>query len=1516
MNKLLCRRMLSLVLLAALLLSLLPTSVLATETASFVLVAETNSGLVIAPEYVTYTQGQTIREALMASDHTFLGIEDDWITEIDGVTGNFTRSDEHGGFNLNAPASEVKFFRFSEELDGKPSEGLQRLMTVMATYKQKTADVQAAAKEAYDTAYSQFVGLDSGSATSLAIALEQAIGDYEENQAGQKHKITFSDGQNPYTDATITAENPYGKVWEDDGDGVLELPCDNYTFRVSRDGLGVNGRIEVTEDATITVSLPTEKYLVLENFRLSGSYGSEYSEENKFTDDEFTLAPWTDRYTTVTVSDTFMGTVYAHVEYDSAKLDKTPTLTAIYRSAKTGEEVVEELPFMSWVSGNADMLDKGAAGNTVVYRLTTAEINGYVYTQDYTVEFLRMPTLASLRVSDQRGVDQTANMAFDGNVTSYTYKVVDSVTAVTVKAQPLEPDYQVTIGGQDATEGVTIPLENDEETTFAIQVEGNGFVNTYTIAIRPGEGRNLSFVTEREDVTLEVVNANGEVLPYEKFKEGSNGNRYQYVLVPGETYSYVATAETYYHVADEFTMEDVADSTIRVDVPTEDWMSVLAFGTKQGKKYKDDVPLDTAFDPADHTYAVRYVDTEHNIYVWMDSSEPVTAKAHYNQKFASTLYHDQPYTIDLDPGKATGVQLKRFLMDENPHENVVTIRLTQEKDGHTIYQDYVVEVKRSLTLENLSTTCQGVAITLVQPNNETGFKSDVKEYSVKVSMTAGSLRINAVAHNGNLCPGDESLGYRIKVNGEELNPDGSYDFPLTGTIETQDVTITVENDKAPDGTEEYILHVLKSPPVDATFTLNPGTALLTVYETMSGQRLWPDEKGTFQFCEGYSYNYSMTTYGYVSKTGTLSVTRDENNALVVKDGETTYPVTEVEGGGGAATIAWSLTAAEKNHTLQPELPSFWPNFRGQHSNNAVTDARIPTTAEEGTLYWANKLGDGIDANAVGSPILVNGEIITYAGDKIYRVDPVNGQVLAVGDMDHKSSFSITPPTYAEGMIFVALSNGTVQAFNAVTLESLWLFKDPLGGQPNCPLTVHNGYLYTGFWNSETGNANFVCLTITDEDPAQVKESKCASWFQTAKGGYYWAGAYACDDFVLIGTDDGTSGCTNQTSSMLALNPCTGEILDRWDGLDGDIRSTVAYDSQTDAYYFTSKGGTFYSLQMTQTEAGWEMTDSWSVKLNNNSDNPPMSTCTPSVYNGRAYVGVSGSSQFGAYSGHNITVIDLQDRAIAYSVQTQGYPQTSGLLTTAYEEESGYVYIYFIDNMTPGKLRVLRDKPGQTSADYLTTEGSYTTAYALFTPTGEQAQYAICSPIVDEYGTVYFKNDSAHLMAFGSTIERIVVTKMPDKTAYADGEAFDPTGMVVTATYANGKQRDITKYVTFDLETITKDQTTVTITFPYVMYHNQENGTAMSSGITTTTPVTTLQVTIGGESGAMGDVNQDGTIDILDANMVVSHTSGSITLTEEQLLVADVNGDDIVNILDANLIVSYWQGIITDFGKNT
>ena len=65
-----------------------------------------------------------------------------------------------------------------------------------------------------------------------------------------------------------------------------------------------------------------------------------------------------------------------------------------------------------------------------------------------------------------------------------------------------------------------------------------------------------------------------------------------------------------------------------------------------------------------------------------------------------------------------------------------------------------------------------------------------------------------------------------------------------------------------------------------------------------------------------------------------------------------------------------------------------------------------------------------------------------------------------------------------------------------------------------------------------------------------------------------------------------------------------------------------------------------------------------------------------------------------------------------------------------------------------------------------------------------------------------------------TVERIEITKQPDKTEYRGGDKFDPTGMVVTAHYTDGTTADLTRdqYVIFHGDKLTKGQTYVTIQY--------------------------------------------------------------------------------------------------------
>ena len=62
----------------------------------------------------------------------------------------------------------------------------------------------------------------------------------------------------------------------------------------------------------------------------------------------------------------------------------------------------------------------------------------------------------------------------------------------------------------------------------------------------------------------------------------------------------------------------------------------------------------------------------------------------------------------------------------------------------------------------------------------------------------------------------------------------------------------------------------------------------------------------------------------------------------------------------------------------------------------------------------------------------------------------------------------------------------------------------------------------------------------------------------------------------------------------------------------------------------------------------------------------------------------------------------------------------------------------------------------------------------------------------------------------------------------------------------------------------------------------------------------------------GDVNGDGDIDFMDAQLILQYDAGLITLTPEQLAAADVNKDGDVDFMDAQLISQYDAGLMTAF----
>ena len=116
------------------------------------------------------------------------------------------------------------------------------------------------------------------------------------------------------------------------------------------------------------------------------------------------------------------------------------------------------------------------------------------------------------------------------------------------------------------------------------------------------------------------------------------------------------------------------------------------------------------------------------------------------------------------------------------------------------------------------------------------------------------------------------------------------------------------------------------------------------------------------------------------------------------------------------------------------------------------------------------------------------------------------------------------------------------------------------------------------------------------------------------------------------------------------------------------------------------------------------------------------------------------------------------------------------------------------------------------------------------------------------------------MAYGSAVEKLTLESAPTKTHYEAGDKFDTTGLKVTATYANGVTRDVTKLMKMKDadEALTEKDTSVTLIYGLgqTMYHNQQNtqDNTMKPGVGTTTKEISFDITVGSSTltGKIGE----------------------------------------------------------------
>lgn len=451
---------------------------------------------------------------------------------------------------------------------------------------------------------------------------------------------------------------------------------------------------------------------------------------------------------------------------------------------------------------------------------------------------------------------------------------------------------------------------------------------------------------------------------------------------------------------------------------------------------------------------------------------------------------------------------------------------------------------------------------------------------------------------------------------------------------------------------------------------------------------------------------------------------------------------------GDGTQKPSTAPATNPGTEHPDVDAAWNGFANGGSGSS-TDALTPTTKTDTPSWALNLLTEeqqkaGASASA-SDPIVANGKVYLVTGASVWggktwnaalnEIDPETGSVLR--SLELGSSMDTTcRPVIAQGIILIPLSGGYLQAVSAKTFETLW-YSDAFTKQNLSSLTVDGDYVYINTLDYWSGNGNDVQNGTVRR--INIHTGAIAGSASVADGGYYWSGGLMVNGYYVVGGDYGQVRVYSADLSKLV-----GSI--KLSG--GNIRSALTVH---DGYIYavTRDDGTLHKLTI---GSDGSITEAAKVQF------AAYSTSTP-VFSGKyAFIGGTTVNNWKAKAKAKATatakgllsIIDLSDMSVKQITKADGEElgfESKG--TPLVSTHDGETYVYFTLNGAKGNW-----------PNYTTGGGVYmyklgdAEATEVFVPGSGYANYCMASVVCDQFGNLYYTNDSGHLFCVKSQAHRV------------------------------------------------------------------------------------------------------------------------------------------------------------------
>ncbi len=418
--------------------------------------------------------------------------------------------------------------------------------------------------------------------------------------------------------------------------------------------------------------------------------------------------------------------------------------------------------------------------------------------------------------------------------------------------------------------------------------------------------------------------------------------------------------------------------------------------------------------------------------------------------------------------------------------------------------------------------------------------------------------------------------------------------------------------------------------------------------------------------------------------------------------------------------------------------SNWTQFQSNILNSGISTDKAPITEPDLNLSWDYGLpgsGGSIGSASINSPPLAVGDTVyaVTSGGTVSAINKITGVEkwnTSIGTI----WYQLGAPAYGNNTIFIPTYKGDIYAIDSENGDLKW--SRSAGDWIFTPVTYDENMIFFGDCNDwEGNNGQYYCY---DDNGNEV-------WTRnsTGDGGYYWSGSCVIGNYLVFGDSEGLLTSVYKDSGIQKDEIDIASVF----GISyaGSIKSSIVYNNESNRVYFTSKkssSGYLFSIGF-NTDGTFNTSEKYSASITE-------STSSPVVYNERVYV---GSGDF-ASTGKMYCFNDF-DLTQIWEYSPNGGVKASPVLSTAYDNGDGEVYIYFTTNDDDARVYCLRDYSNNTEPEEVW----------YYQPSSDINQYTVQGVAISD-GWIFYGNDRGYLFGLASE----------DSVCIADFEASTVSGV--------------------------------------------------------------------------------------------------------------------------------------------